>query len=91
MSSLGVGELLISLIILVKSSSLLQSLILLATSSFVIDFIGICFHHFALNCLSNNGGELPSASCFLCVHDNIHGSLNIAENCKAYSKGGTFS
>nr|GEY29451.1 hypothetical protein [Tanacetum cinerariifolium] len=77
MSSLGVGELLISLIILVKSSSLLQSMILLATSSFDIGLIGVN----ALNCLSNNGGELPSASCFLCVHDIIHGSLNIAENC----------
>nr|GEX64935.1 hypothetical protein [Tanacetum cinerariifolium] len=80
-------ELLISLIILVKSSSLLQSMILLATSSFDIGLIGVN----ALNCLSNNGGELPSAFCFLCVHDIIHGSLNIAENCKAYSNGGTFS
>nr|GEW78462.1 hypothetical protein [Tanacetum cinerariifolium] len=44
MSSLGVRELLISLIILVKSSSLLQSLILLATSSFIIDFISVNGH-----------------------------------------------
>nr|GFA15990.1 hypothetical protein [Tanacetum cinerariifolium] len=86
MSSLRVGELLISLIILLKSSSLLQSLILLAISSFDIGLIGVN----ALNCLSNNGGELPSTSWFLCVHDIIPGSLNITENCKAYSNGGTF-
>nr|GEX11337.1 hypothetical protein [Tanacetum cinerariifolium] len=52
MSSLRVGELLISLLILVKSSSLLQFLILLATSSFVIDFIGV-----KGNIYSNNDGN----------------------------------
>ncbi|GJS03291.1 hypothetical protein Tco_0319799 [Tanacetum coccineum] len=35
-----------------------------------------------------SGGEVPSASFFLCVKDKIHGNLNMAENWRVYSNEG---
>nr|GFC42505.1 hypothetical protein [Tanacetum cinerariifolium] len=80
MSSLGVkdgvGELLISFIILASSASLPPQLLILAISAFVIATVvgdlGGFGDYSVLNCLINKGGEHPSASCFLWVNDIIH-------------------
>nr|GEZ71704.1 hypothetical protein [Tanacetum cinerariifolium] len=74
----GVGELLISFIILASSASFRsQLLILLAISAFVIVTVvgdlGGFGDDSVLNCLINKGGEHPSNSCFLWVNDIIHG------------------